>query len=242
MDSTIGLVDPMRWFEGENKMGYLKTSQPYSESQLQTILDTATYLPESTTIGSDGEERRFVEFNYDRAVGETFLYLIWDYRNEIIAINADTKILIYFDNSGSMATTEVPLNIMVDTLLKDRLLPLYDNDEIAMVFQDEANSSYHNFTIEPRTDAYDEDLLVLRNRLNTFSENYYRAVVFQVEGFPVFKTLMSAIQSGTGSYSGVNGLSDRQEFNYKYDITDGGTPEYYLNQIVTALTELGYEL
>lgn len=273
MESFIGLQEDLEWFEGENRMGYLISNNQYDEAQLQDILDNATFLTETQIVGADGEVTRFVEFDYDRTV-ETYLYLIWDYRNEIVAINANTKIRMYFDSSGSMDSTLTPLQTMRDTILKDRLLPLYDNDEtlydnnvtiiedpsertmqtlnmngdtpdgnvIVLVFQDEASTIYHSTSISPRTAAFDNDLLNFRARLNSFAENYYRGVIFQVEGSSVFKSLIQAVQLGTGDYSGNNGLSDRNEFNYKYDLIDGSTPEYYLNQIVIALQELGYEL
>lgn len=46
-------------------------------------------------------------------------------------IDVDTEIYIYFDASGSMNSTLNPLNTMRSTLLKDALLPLYDNDSDA---------------------------------------------------------------------------------------------------------------
>ncbi len=46
-------------------------------------------------------------------------------------IDKDTNIYIYFDSSGSMNSTLAPLQEMRSTLLKNVLLPLYDNDEDA---------------------------------------------------------------------------------------------------------------
>jgi len=276
MESYDGFSQTLEWFEGENRMGYLVSNTLYTEAQIEDIVNNATFLAENTTVSTDGSTTRFIEFDYDRNIGETYLYLIWDYRNEIVAINADTKIFIYFDNSGSMDDSLVPLQTMRDTLLKDRLLPLYDNDEtlydanvtiieegnertmemlnmqgltpdgnvIVLVFQDEARVVYHNSSITPRTSSYNADILTLRSRLSSFAENYYRAVIFQVEGDTndVFRSFIQSIQNGTGDYAGTNGLSDRPEFNYKYNLTDGGTPQYYLDEIVDALEELGYEL
>jgi len=45
-----------------------------------------------------------------------------------LPITPDTVINIYFDASGSMDTTLAPLQTMRDTLLKDALLPYYNND------------------------------------------------------------------------------------------------------------------
>jgi hypothetical protein len=43
--------------------------------------------------------------------------------------NSSTNVLIKFDKSGSMDGTLSPLQVMRDTLLKDVLLPYYNNDE-----------------------------------------------------------------------------------------------------------------
>jgi len=258
----------------DNQLGYLATETEYTSADIQTILDNAAFVGiTETQIGQDS----FINqgsFIFNRPTDLTNLYLIWDYRRPSVVINQDTKIRMYFDNSGSMNSTLTPLTTMKDTILKNRLLPFYNNDSdlydasvtiinqadertidmlnmngntpsgnvITLVFQDEASSIYHGATITPRTSTYETDIAVFRSRLNTFAGSYYRSVVFQVIGNAVFKTFVEAIQNGTGDYTGAYGLSDRTEMNYKYDIQDGGTPQYYLDQIVTALQELGYNI
>lgn len=48
--------------------------------------------------------------------------------NAVIAIDKNTEINIWFDDSGSMDSTLGPLNTMRTTILKNCLLPIYDND------------------------------------------------------------------------------------------------------------------
>lgn len=273
IQSSKGYLNTADFLSG-NKIGYWLTSNLYTEESYNDVLTYATFPTPTETVDSLGNVVNKVVFPFNRSIGQNYLYLIWDYRNEEVSITVDTKIRIYFDSSGSMNTTLSPLQLMKDTILKDRLLPLYNNDSalydssvsvleyspertldmlnlqgdtpegnvIVLVFQDEANSIYHGGGITPRTANYNADLLALRARLDLFEPNYYRGVVFQVNGDPVFKSLIQAIQTGSGDYAGVNGLSDRLEFNYKYDITDGGTPQYYLDKVVESLIELGYEL
>lgn len=50
-------------------------------------------------------------------------------RSRGLLITPDTEITIWFDSSGSMDSTLSPLQTMRDTLLKDLLLPFYNNDE-----------------------------------------------------------------------------------------------------------------
>lgn len=48
--------------------------------------------------------------------------------NAIIEIDENTEINIWFDNSGSMNSTLAPLQTMQSTILKNCLLPIYNND------------------------------------------------------------------------------------------------------------------
>lgn len=276
VQSYVGATETAT-FEVGNRLGYLISNTLYEEGDLATLLTEAIF-PTVTETVSSGDVTNKITFVYDRPNIEQYLYLIWDYRNDAPTINADTKIRIYFDSSGSMAATEVPLNTMKDTLLKDALLPLYNNDSdlydasvsvinydaertldmlnmegdtpegnvIVLIFQDEATFSYHpelqTFDDSMSTATYDADIVTLRNRLATFTTNYYNAVVFQVDGFDGFKGFLQAVENGTGTYAGGDGLSDKSEIAFQYDITDGGTPAYYLSKITEALIGLGYEL
>ncbi len=279
IENYLGFTQTMQWVDGENKLGYLISNTLYTEAELETLITAATFPTETLVEGGDGSATRYIEFDYDRNSNEQYLYLIWDYRDEEVVINENTIIRIYFDSSGSMNTTLTPLQTMRDTLLKDRLLPLYNNDSdlydanvtvisdatertlnmlniggdtpegnvISIVFQDEANPIYQGapFDNSVRTVQYDTDIATFRGRLASFSPSYYRGIIFQVDesgGLFNFRSFIQAVQTGAGNYSGVNGLSDRTEINYKYNIQDGGTASYYLNEIVTALEELGYEL
>jgi hypothetical protein len=48
--------------------------------------------------------------------------------NAVIKVDENTEINIWFDNSGSMDTTLTPLQTMQSTILKNCLLPVYNND------------------------------------------------------------------------------------------------------------------
>ena len=48
--------------------------------------------------------------------------------NTVIEIDENTEINIWFDNSGSMDSTLAPLQEMQSTILKNCLLPIYNND------------------------------------------------------------------------------------------------------------------
>jgi hypothetical protein len=250
---------------------------------------SACNITEVTVIDNTEDETEFRSFRRcrdgDRCLNQ------YDPKPEL-TIDNDTNVRIYFDSSGSMDDTLAPLQEMRDTILKDALLPYYNNDEalynskvevisqanertldmlningaspsgkiISLVFQDEANSkSNYNqaytgdtgWTINStRSTLFDSDLATLRSRLNAYPQDHYRGVIFQVatpatngiEIFEDFKALIKALEYGSGSYGGTNGLSDRNEFNYKYNITPASTAQYYKDLIITALEELGFTI
>src|SRR5690606_7652342 len=199
--------------------------------------------------------------------------------DEEVEITPDTKVVIFFDSSGSMNSTLSPLVTMRNTLLKDRLLPFYNNDEelynqmvgvhsnssertlfmldntgnpftepiLIMIFQDEANASYHSPTTHvPRTELYDYDLANLRARVGALPNNYYRGMVFQVtrnvnEG-AVFREFIRHVHHGIGEYWGDKSLSDMPQFGFTYDVENGNSPQYYMDLIITKMRELGYNI
>jgi hypothetical protein len=144
--------------------------------------------------------------------------------------NAKVRVI----NNGTERTLDM-LNIEGDTPT---------GNVIALVFQDEAVSGYHSTgswdITSPRTGLYDSDLSTLRGRLASFPTNYYRGVIFQVVGTSTFEDLIHAVEDGTGNYSGTNGLSDKSEFAYVYEVNDGDSAQYYADVIVQTLQDLGF--
>jgi len=279
VESYQGVAQNLVWNGEENKIGYLISNTLYTDADIEALEAAATF-PAFTEVTNGDDVTRYIEFDYDRLSNEQYLYIIWDYRDVVLGINANTKINIYFDSSGSMNSTIAPLETMRDTLLRDALLPLYGGDVaaydanvtvisqanertidmmningttptgnvISLIFQDEANPVYQGVSFadtDALTAQYITDIADFRARLAGFAANYLRVVVFQVDesgGAFDFQNFIKAVELGTGNYAGASGLSDRTEIAYKYNITDGGTANYYLTQILLALTELGYEL
>ncbi|NGP76918.1 hypothetical protein G3570_09755 [Balneolaceae bacterium YR4-1] len=129
--------------------------------------------------------------------------------------------------------------------------PPANGNIVVLIFQDEAQTTYHPSTssFDPnagRSTNFDTDITDLRNRLDTWATtegtNYYRSVIFQVDGYPGFKSFIESVQNGVGNYAVPYGLSDRNEFNYVYDVVDGDTPETYRDLIIAALEDLGFDL
>ena len=178
-------------------------------------------------------------------------------------------------------TNERTLAALTDPDLKDYIstgslnsFPSDAENVIFMIFQDEASTVYHGGTWsiqDTRTTTYNTDVANLRSRvstLNSTNSTFYRGIVFQVDGSGDFKDLMTAVETGTGQYSGTNGLSDLSTsggtFTFEYDIEDtigSGTPDdtqapfkpaplvgrfdkweyYYLYHVTKALDNLGFD-
>ena len=178
-------------------------------------------------------------------------------------------------------TDERTLAALTDPDVKDYIstssqnsFPADADNVIFMVFQDEANVAYHGGSwsnTTARTSTFNTDIANLRSRvatLNATNSTFYRGIVFQVDGSPDFKTLMQAVETGAGAYTGTNGLSDLSTsggtFTFEYDIEDtigSGTPDdsqapdkpvpytgtfdkweyYYLYHVTKALDDLGFD-
>ena len=94
------------------------------------------------------------------------------------------------------------------------------------------------------------DIVLLRtNLLNATTQTSHRGVIFQVDmlsggndAYPQYQAFMNALFNGIGYYSGTAGLSDKSEVSCTQDTVAGSTPQYYLDLIVAAMNNLGYNI
>ena len=198
-------------------------------------------------------------------------------------------IMMHVDGSGSILNTRKQLEIMRDTLLKQALLPYYNNDielynkrvtivdgsgertfkfftdaakkdnVLALVFQDEAQPSYHlpNFNKKPES-HYVTDLENLKASLTGY-KGVYRGVMFQVDRGNTFaksfKEFVNNSFLGQGylsqdnlkKYHRDNNLDNITNksgvvFSDEYHAKDSGDPAYYLNLIRQAALKVGLNL
>jgi hypothetical protein len=119
---------------------------------------------------------------------------------------------------------------------------------INLAFTDESTpygaGQGQTFNSNIRTPDYSVDINLLRTLLNSVpNSEYYRAVIFRVQGYNQFKDLLSAVFNGTNAYSGTRGLSDKTNVvTWVQDVTEGSNAQYYTNQVVAAINSLGYNL
>lgn len=203
--------------------------------------------------------------------------------------NGALHIMMHVDGSGSILNTRKTLEIMKDSLLKSALLPYYNNDEslyhqrvsivdnngertlkffgeaaskenvLALVFQDEAQPSYHlpNFNKQPET-HYLEDLNALKSSLNN-KAGLYRGIMFQVDRGRTFaKSFKEFVENSFQGkdYLEKNNLKkyywknnphhiknkDGIVFSDMYHTKDDGSPQYYMELIFEAAKKVGLDL
>lgn len=125
--------------------------------------------------------------------------------------NGELHIMMHVDGSGSILNTRKQLDIMKDTLLKDALLPYYNNDVnlynrrvtivsssgertlkffteaasknnvLAIAFQDEAQPAYHLPNFNKRPEQDYLDDLKTMKYLLSEYNGLYRGIMFQVD-------------------------------------------------------------
>lgn len=208
-------------------------------------------------------------------------------------IDDNTEINLWFDNSGSMPEAFPGLVTMVESCLKQLLLPIYNGDEtlynqrvriftftsttvsvngksisftgkplgtertfyilnttgssesisrvVNIVYQDEAQSIYHNvpFNSNTVTVTGSLDIVNLRTTLDSISDtNYYKGVIYQMEDTTpdldqiAFESFLNAVSTSSGSYTGSNSLEpyfDSGQLSIENGISTTGTADYYLN-------------
>jgi hypothetical protein len=212
-----------------------------------------------------------------------------DYSYEHLPKDGALHIMMHVDGSGSILDTRKQLDIMRDTLLKEALLPYYNNDKslydrrvqivdgngertlqfftdaakkenvLAVVFQDEAQPSYHLPTFNKRPqDHYSKDLGKLKESLNGYG-GVYRGVMFQVDRGRTFaksfKEFVECSWRGEGYLEKDNLKKYYWEHNHHhiknkdgvvfsdvYHAKDSGDPQYYLDLIFQASEKVGLDL
>ncbi len=168
--------------------------------------------------------------------------LVQFYNNDYDLYDQNVTVSNFSAKSGGFERTLFMLNTSGSTPSTTKVINL--------VFQDEASpysADGSSFNTGVRTAQYDLDLASLRTNLGSAPNNsYYRGIVFRVNTGPNsydgFRQFLAAVKNGTGSYSGTNGLSDKNEITYIENVTQGSTPQYYADQIITGLNTLGYSL
>ena len=121
--------------------------------------------------------------------------------------------IVYNPNPSGTWSNERTFAALSDNDVNDFLTNGHNNfpsdatNVVFLVFQDEANAIYH--PSDP-TSELTADISSLRSRmvsLNQTNNNFYRGVLFQVDGNAQFRQLTLDVFNGTTPYDGNNGLS-----------------------------------
>lgn len=97
-------------------------------------------------------------------------------------IDFQTEINIWFDNSGSMDATLAPLEEMKDTILKNALLPIYNNDEV--LYDEKVQILYMGSEAIEGYSTYEACILCAAKQKTTSSTSKVINLIFQDEASP----------------------------------------------------------
>jgi hypothetical protein len=172
------------------------------------------------------------------------------YNNDVTLYNERVKVLNMKNGSAwnynerfvRCLATERNFNRTADTTV---------NQVINLTFADESDvygyGGSATFNSSSRTSGYDTDIAYLRSVMSAVGYTI-KGTAFRVNtgpnSFPGFKGLTQATFVNNGAYSVPNNISDyyTTNFNCNLDTLAAGSPTYYRDQIVAALTALGISI
>lgn len=171
-------------------------------------------------------------------------------------IDRDTEIYIYFDSSGSMNSTLSPLQNMRSNLLKDALLPLYDDDEAlydekVRVISNGSERTFQFLNIEGDAPTgnvislvfQDEAVSIYHAGASNWNENSNRTSGFDAD-ITVFRNRLASFP--VNAYRGVifqveNASQGGANFKKLIEYVQNGTGNYAGAFGLSDRTEIGYE-
>jgi hypothetical protein len=122
---------------------------------------------------------------------------------------------------------------------------------INLVFQDEANNTYHATPFNGVvTSNYSSDLTSLKSAISSRPDpSYYRSVLYHLSSGAgdsnavAFKNMLQAATAGTGNFSGANSITQLVsdgKIRIEYDRQRSNSSNYYLNLIRDTLISMGF--
>jgi hypothetical protein len=162
--------------------------------------------------------------------------------------NSSLHIMIHVDGSGSILSTRKQLDVMKNTLLKDALLPYYNNNEslynnrvsiiddsgertlrffskaseknnvLAVAFQDEAQPSYHLPNFNKSPEDHYLDDLSALKNKLNNHKGIYRGVLFQVDRGKTFAKSFKEFVGNAFQGKGYLKNKNLKEYYWEYNI------------------------
>jgi hypothetical protein len=172
------------------------------------------------------------------------------YNNDVTLYNERVKVLNMFSGTG-WDYNERFIRCLAEERNFQRAADTTVDQVINLTFADESNiygyGGSASFNNASRTSGYDTDIAYLRNVMSTVAYTI-KGTAFRVNTgpnlYPGFRELTRATFINDGAYSVPNNVSDyySTNFNCNLDTLAAGSPTYYRDQIVAALTALGISL
>ena len=266
IDLSGGTITPPYHFEEPFYTGTTLSDYPTGEQWIQSIDNILSTIPEiesftldlntnQLTLVSDCKELKDVYFRLSTKIvyditcidiptptptpSPTVTHTPTPTPTPIVVIDDETEINIFFDDSGSMGDTEIPLNIMASTILKPCLLPFYDNDSDLY----DQRVTVRNFSDIPNSFERGYKLLATSGSTPTITKVIN--LVFQDEASPPYTTSTTSwnnLTPRTASFNtdmaNLRSFIDNNDANYirgEYFHVVGGTAANNLRTLLQSV-------
>jgi hypothetical protein len=164
------------------------------------------------------------------------------------------KLLSYYRNDVALYEEKVRILNFTDerafTAANHRNIAINGNTLIVLV-QNEASPIYHSSVFNGKpTGSMKTDLALLKQRIIENRPNGWKVLSVHIHGpgswrpiSDAYKLLMQAVQNGNNGFeNNEDNLLNYPEVNYIYDLNEGSTPTYYLDNILAAMQKIGYRI
>ena len=166
--------------------------------------------------------------------------LIAFYNNDDALYESKVRLINFTNERAFRAMNHMGISISGNTLI--------------MLFQNEANgglSYYHtvpfNGVAHPNMI---EDLNLLKSRIDGLPNNAWKVVSFHIHGpggwktsSDAYKAMMQAVENGNNGFeASEKNLTNYPDVKFVYDLLEGQPPEYYLDNVITTMRTMGYQI
>jgi hypothetical protein len=164
------------------------------------------------------------------------------------------KLLPFYNNDQALYDSKVRLiDFQTERAFQamNHMNKVLEGNTVVMVFQNEAVPIYHTapFNSVPKTDMVN-DLVLLKQRITNSRPNKYKVLSFHLHGpggwrtsSDAYKAMMKAVELGNSGFEAETAnLTNYPEVKFLYDLDHSQTPQYYLNEIIQAMNNLGYAI
>lgn len=217
-----------------------------------TLLCVPDVVESESGVVINQDTNLLIYFDNTGSMGDTYAKL-----DEMRRTIFKDRLIAFYNNNDELYESKVRLINFTDErafkAMNHNGLDVSGNT-LVFLFQNEANgpkSFYHHSSFTGIAHPnMKEDILALKTRINGLNTDAWRAVSVHIHGpfgwRPItdsYKEMMQAVQLGNAGFElEESNLKNYPQIKYVYDLLDGQSPEYYLDNIITTMRDMGYQI